>query len=299
MNTSKFKWVWTALITPFKEWDWINNGVDYDALESLLEIQVNSGVTWILLLWTTAESPTLRKSEWKEIVKFAIEKLDWRVNIMVNLWTYSTLSSLKNTRRYDDIEGIDAYLAVNPYYNKPTQTGLYKHFKTIADSTNRPVFIYNIEWRTGVNLQTETLLKIVKDCKNIIWVKESSWNLDQINDVIKKTEDDFLVLSWDDLMTYDLIKSWWDWVISVASNCIPKKIVEFTSLSLNWDKKAEELNNYYNEFFKKLFIQTNPLPAKTFLSERWIIKEEFRLPMCKMDEIEKKEFLNVVQRYNF
>ncbi len=299
MNTSKFKWVWTALITPFKEWDWIDNEIDYEALENLLEIQIRAGVTWVLLLWTTGENPTIWKKEWEEIVKFAIDKLKWKIKVMVNLWTYSTSKSLKNTRKFDKIKWIDAYLVVNPYYNKPTQTWLYKHFTTIANSTKTPIFLYNIKARTGVNLETETLLKISKDCKNVIWVKEASWDLEQIKDVINKTEKDFLVLSWDDSLTYDLVKNGWWWVVSVASNCIPKEVVNFVDLCLSCSPKAKELNNYYNEFFTKLFIQTNPLPAKTFLADKWLIEEEFRLPICKMDDNEKKIFLDVVKKYNF
>ena len=144
-----------------------------------------------------------------------------------------------------------------------------------------------------------TLLKIAKDCENVIWVKEASWDLWQIKDVINKTEKDFLVLSWDDSITYDLIKSWWDWVISVASNCIPKEVVNFVDLCISCSPKAKELNDYYNEFFTKLFIQTNPLPAKTFLADKWLIEEAFRLPICKIDNNEKKIFLDVVKKYNF
>lgn len=299
MNNTDLRWIWTALITPFKEGDGISNEIDFKSLEKLLEMQINAWVTWILLLWTTAESPTITKEEWEQIVKFSIKKLKWKVKIMVNLWTYSTKASLENIDRYDSIEWIDAYLAVNPYYSKPTQTWLYKHFKAIADSTKRPVFLYNIEWRTGVNLQTDTLLKIVDDCENVVWVKEASWNLDQMKEVIEKTPDDFLVLSWDDSLTYDLSKLWWDWIISVAWNCIPDQMVQFVKLCLAWDEKAGELNNYYKDFFKNLFIQTNPLPAKTFLAKKWIIKEEFRLPICRMDEKERNIFLDVLNNYNF
>ncbi len=299
MKTLKFKWVWTAIITPFKKGNWIDNDIDYEALENLLEMQLRWWVTWILILWTTWENPTLWKKESEEIVKFIINKLKWKIKIMVNIWTYSTYKSLKNTKNYDKIKWIDAYLAVNPYYNKPTQTWLYKHFKSIADSTKKPVFIYNVEWRTAINLETNTLLNILKDCKNVVWVKEASHNLKQIKEVINKTKKDFLVLSWDDVLTYDLIKAWWDWIISVASNCIPSEIVKFCELCLIWSHKSLELNNYYSDFFKKLFIQTNPLPAKTFLAEKWIIKEEFRLPMCRMNNEEKSIFLDIVKKYNF
>lgn len=299
MNNTNFSWLWTALVTPFKEWNWINNEIDFEALDRLLKMQIDWWVDWVLLLGTTAENPTLSKEEWIEIVKFAIKKLAWITKIMVNVWNYSTSSSLKNIETFDKIDWIDAYLIVNPYYNKPTQTWLYLHFTTLANFTEKPVVLYNIKWRTWVNLNTDTLLKIVSDSKNVIWVKEASWDLEQMKEVINKTNDDFLVFSWDDWLTYDLALAWWNWVISVASNLIPKEMKEFVDLCLEKNSEAEKLNEKYSEFFNKIFIQTNPLPAKTYLAEKWIIKEEFRLPMCKMDEKEKKEFLNFIKENNF
>ncbi len=299
METSTYRGLWTALVTPFKKGNGIDNDIDYKALEALLDMQVKWWVTWILLLGTTAENPTLTSKESKKIVKFAIKKLKWKCKVMVNIWTYSTLKSLENVKKFDKIKWIDAYLVVNPYYNKPTQTGLYEHFTTIANKTERLVVLYNIKGRTGVNLETETLVKIAEKCSNVIWVKEASWDLKQMEKVIKSTKEDFLVLSWDDWLTYDLSQIWWDWVISVASNCIPKKMTKFVKECLEKTEKAKELKKYYEEFFSKLFIQTNPLPAKTFLAEKWIIKEAFRLPMCKMDKTEKDKFLGVVGKYEF
>ena len=206
MDTSTYRGLWTALITPFKKGNGIDNDVDYKALEALLEMQVKWWVTWILLLGTTAESPTLTNKEWKKIVKFAIKKLKWKCKIMVNLWTYSTMKSLKNIKIFNKIKWIDAYLVVNPYYNKPTQTGLYKHFTTIAKSTAKPDVLYNIRGRTWINLETDTLLKIAEKCSNVIWEKEVSGNLKQMKDVIKKHQKDYIVLSWDDGLVYDLAK---------------------------------------------------------------------------------------------
>jgi 4-hydroxy-tetrahydrodipicolinate synthase len=299
MNTTQFRWLWTALITPFKEGDWIHNEIDYDALEKVLQMQIDGGVDWILLLGTTAERPTFTEEEEIELIKFAIKFIAWRTKIMVNAGTYSTMDSLKTISYLDELEWIDCYLVVNPYYNKPTQTWLKKHFITSAKATKRPIFLYNIQGRTWVNLETETLLEIIKEAQNIIWVKEASWNIEQIKEVIEKTPDDFLVLSWDDALTYDLAKLWWDWVISVASNCIPEKMKEFVDICLKWEEKASELNDEYSLFFDKLFIQTNPLPAKTFLATKGIIKEEFRLPICRMDSIERQKFLDIIENLPF
>lgn len=299
MDTKKFRGLWTALITPFKSWNWIDNEIDFDALDNLLEMQIKWWVNWVLLLWTTWENPTLTKQEWLEIVKSSINKLQWKLKVMVNVWTYSTKASLENIAEYEKIDWIDSYLVVNPYYNKPTQTWLFKHFTTIAKSTDKPVILYNIHWRTWVNLETNTLIEIISECPNIVWVKEASWNMLQMKEVIESTWDHFVVLSWDDSLTYELIKNWWDWVISVASNCKPKEIQEFVNLCLDWDRKSEELNENYKDFFSKLFIQTNPLPAKTYLAYKWIIEENFRLPMCEMDEIQRKEFLDFIKEKNF
>lgn len=292
------RWLWTALITPFKEGNWIDNQIDFDALDKLLDMQIDDWVTWVLLLWTTWENPTLSREEWLEIVKFAIKKLKWFTKIMVNVWTYSTQESIKNVKMFDEVDWIDAYLVVNPYYNKPTQTGLFKHFTTIAKSTSRSIILYNIKWRTWVNLETETLVNISNECSNVIWVKEASWDLEQMKQVISSTGKWFLVFSWDDWLTYDLCQNWGDWVISVASNCKPKEVCEFVKECLLKSPKAKELNKFYEEFFSKLFIQTNPLPAKTYLASKWIIKEEFRLPMCKMDDKEKEIFLSFIKNNN-
>lgn len=299
MKTENFRWVWTALVTPFKTWNGIDNKVDYKALDKLIDMQLKWWVDWILLLWTTAESPTITKKEGKKIVEFAIKKIAKKTKVMVNIWTYSTKESLKKLELFEEISWIDAYLVVNPYYNKPTQTGLFSHFTTIAKATKRPVVLYNIKWRTWVNLETSTLLKIASECKNVIWVKEASWDLAQIKEVIEKRPENFLVFSWEESLTYDLTKNWWDWVISVASNCIPALMKEFLDECLEKSQKASELQEKYLEFFNALFLQTNPLPAKTFLASKWIIKETFRLPLCPIDKEKREEFLNIVKKYNF
>jgi 4-hydroxy-tetrahydrodipicolinate synthase len=260
-------------------------------------MQIEGWIDGVLILWTTAENPTLSKEEWLEIVKFVINILKWKIKIMVNVWTYSTKSSIDNIKDFDKIEWIDAYLVVNPYYNKPTQTGLKKHFISCAESTLRDIILYNIEWRTSINLETSTLLDIIWECGNVVWVKEASWNMEQMKEVVEKTPDDFLVFSWDDALTYELIQNWWNWVISVASNIYPKMIKWFVDSCFNDKEEASDLNNIYSELFSKLFIQANPLPAKTYLASNWIIKEEFRLPMCRMDEKERDIFLDFIEKF--
>lgn len=294
METSHFRWTRTALITPFTQ----NDNIDWHSFDRLIDKQIQWWVTWILFLWTTGENPTLNNDETYKIVKRWISKIDWKCKVMVNAWTYCTKKSIENIYRYTAIDSIDGFLIVNPYYNKPTQEWLFRHFKAIADSTQKPIFIYNIKWRTGVNMETDTLVRLSKECSNIIWVKEASWDLNQIKDVINQTDKDFIVLSWDDGITLDLIKLWWDWVISVASNFIPEKISKLVNYWLKWDlNNANKLNNDLKEFFEWEFIQTNPLPIKTALSYIWLCQEIFRLPLCQMDKWPKSKWIKILKKY--
>jgi 4-hydroxy-tetrahydrodipicolinate synthase len=293
-NKESFSWTWTALVTPFDE----NDNIDFIAFDKLIERQIEWKIDWILFLWTTWENPTITDEEGFDIVSRWIEKIDWRCKVMVNVWTNCTKKTIKFINHISKIKFIDALLVVNPYYNKPTQMWLYSHFKTIADSTDLPIFIYNIKSRTWVNLETDTLLRLIKDCKNIIWVKEASCDINQIKDVINRTHEDFIVLSWDDWITFDLIKNGWDWVISVASNFLPYDVSDFVKYWLKWDfDMAEKLNNKLLEFFEWQFIQTNPIPIKTALAYIWLIKEQFRLPMCQMDPEFKNKWLDIVRKY--
>ncbi|MDP2104130.1 MAG: 4-hydroxy-tetrahydrodipicolinate synthase [Candidatus Gracilibacteria bacterium] len=299
MNHEPFGGLWTALVTPFEEGDGVQNDIDYTALTGLIERQIQGGVDGILLLGTTAENPTLTREEGYDIVTFAIEKIRARTNVMVNIGNYSTGDSLENLRQYDRVDGIDAYLIVNPYYNKPTQEGLYRHFTTLADATRRPVFLYNIRGRTCVNLETDTLRRIVDHSPNVVGVKEASGDLAQMQEVIQCMPTDFTVLSGDDSLTYDLTQIEGDGVISVTSNCLPGEMKEFVDECLERTQKAQELNIKYRELFANMFLQTNPLPAKTYLAHKGLIHETFRLPMCPMDMAKREEFLDFIAQNEY
>ena len=189
-------------------------------------------------------------------------------------------------------------LLVNPYYNKPTQKGLYLHFKAIADSVSVPCILYNIKGRTGVNLETETLLRLEAECPNIVAVKEASGSIDQMSCVIRTTEDDFSVLSGDDNLTLDLIRKGGDGVISVASNLFPSEMVKMTHAALNGDfETAEKYNDWFSEFFKVCFVETNPIPIKTAMAKAGYCKEIFRLPLCTLEKEEHRTHLfSVIDR---
>lgn len=294
MDTKQFRWAWTALVTPFNE----DGSIDWEAFDNLVEMQVIWWVTWILLLGTTWENPSLTAQESVDIVTRWVEKIAGRCKIMVNTWTNDTNKSIVATKKIAELWWIDAILIVNPYYNKPTQKWLYMHFKAVANAISLPVFVYNIKWRTWVNLETDTLLRLVGDCKNIVWVKEASGDMDQIKDVIRRSPDDFIVLSWDDDLTLSLIQEGGDGVISVASNFLPRQISDFVNFALQNDSKAEEMKWELKAFFQWEFIQTNPLPIKAALAYTWHIKEVYRLPMCPMDESERNKWIEIVQKYS-
>lgn len=285
MNKKKLQGVWTALITPFNK----NEKVDYVSLEKLIIYQLKAGVKGILINGTTGESPTLEDDEVEKMISFAKEKIDGKCFLMVGTGTNNTKKSIEKTIRATKA-GADLILLVNPYYNKPTQNGLYLHFKVIAKSTHLPVIIYNIKGRTAVNLETETLFKLAREVKNIIGVKEASGDLEQIKEVCEKRSKDFVVFSGDDNITNKVILDFGaDGVISVASNVVPKKIVEMVDASLENNKnKANKLNDNLKELFSVLFIETNPIPVKYIASRMGFCKNIFRLPMCPISAKNKK-----------
>lgn len=293
MQYRDFSGAWTALVTPFSP----DTSIDYEAFERLLNHQLSWWIDGVLLLGTTAEAPTLTTEEKRQIVDFAIKKIAGRCKIMVNVGTNCTRESLENVAYYDTISGIDAYLVVNPYYNKPTQTGLFEHFKIIASSTQKPIFVYNIRWRTGVNLETETLIKLLEVCPNILWVKEASGDMAQIKEVIKRTQGRSIVLSGDDWLTADVLREWGHGVISVASNLFPQEVTRMVHFGISSDfENMQKLHDILLPFFDGQFIQTNPLPIKTSLEWSGLLGiAKFRLPLCSMDSDEKQIWSNIYQ----
>jgi len=235
MNKKKIQGVWTALITPFNK----NEKIDYVSLEKLVISQVKAGVKGILINGTTGESPTLDDNEVIEMIKFVKKKIDKKCFLMVGSGTNNTKKSIKKTIQVTKA-GADIILLVTPYYNKPTQEGLYLHFKAIAQSTHLPIIIYNIKGRTAVNLETETLFRLVKEVKNIIGVKEASGDLAQISEVCQKRPKNFTVFSGDDNIANQIILDFKaDGVISVASNIIPKEMTEMVHESLKNNQKKQ------------------------------------------------------------
>jgi len=289
-----FKGVYTAIVTPFTD----DGDVDYDSLHDLIEFQIKNDVSGIVPCGTTGESPTLSHDEQDKVIDFTVKQVKGRVKVIAGTGSNCTSEAVRATKFAESAKA-DGALIVSPYYNKPTQKGLYLHFKEIADSVNIPIIVYNIKGRTAVNIETSTLVKLMSDCKNIIAVKEASGDIEQMKEVIKNSKEDFCVLSGDDNMTLDLIKEGGDGVISVASNIIPKEMSEMVDNALLGKmERAREIEKTLDKFFKVLFIETNPLPIKTALSMQERCKEVFRLPMCTMEQNNKEELKKVLKDLN-
>ena len=294
ITSEKLKGVWTALVTPFTK----DESIDWQAFEKMIKKQLEAKVTGILLSGTTGESPTITEAECVEMIKKAKGLIGNQCLIMVGSGTNSTKKSIEKTKIARDA-GADVVLLVNPYYNKPTQQGLYLHFKAIADSTDLPVVLYNIKGRTGVNLETSTLVKIVNDTENVLGAKEASGDLEQIKSVCEQKLNNFVVLSGDDGITFKIIKDYGvNGLISVASNVVPGKMVNMVSSLLNGQiENAEKINNELENLFKVLFIETNPIPIKYANFEMKLCENVYRLPMCEISkehgEIVKKELENL------
>src|SRR3989338_5486013 len=289
-----FRGVYTAIITPFTP----EGEVDEEALGNLIEFQIKNRIDGIVPCGTTGESPTLSHDEQDKVIEFVIKKVSGRVPVIAGAGSNSTAEAIRLSQQAENA-GADAVLQVNPYYNKPTQKGLYLHFRAIADSVRIPVIVYNIKGRTAVNVETATLAKLMRDCKNIAAVKEASGDLNQMKDVIKCAKPGFAVLSGDDNMTLDLIKAGGDGVISVASNLVPGMIADMVHAALDGKmKEAEEMNKKLDPLFMACFIETNPIPIKTSLAMKGMCSESFRLPMCTMEQDNREKLKNVLNVMN-
>lgn len=271
----RFKGMGVALITPFKE----DGSVDYPALMRMVDHLVQNGADFLCVLGTTAETPTLTTEEKREITRLVVERVNGRIPIILGCGgnnTQAVIDSLKN----DDFTGIDAILSVVPYYNKPSQEGIYQHYKAIAESTDLPIVLYNVPGRTGVNMTAETTLRIARDFKNVIAIKEASGNITQMDDIIKNKPENFDVISGDDGITFPLITLGAVGVISVIGNAFPKEFSRMTRLALQGDyANALKIHHSFTELFSLLFVDGNPAGVKAMLNAMGMIENRLRLPL--------------------
>lgn len=268
----------TALVTPFDP----QGALDEPALRALIDFQVESGVSALVPCGTTGESPTLNYDEHNRVIDIVIEQVKGRVPVIAGTGSNSTDEAIALTRHAREA-GADYSLQVAPYYNKPTQRGFYEHFLAIADAVDMPLIVYNIPGRTGKNIETDTLMRLAEH-KNIVGVKEASGDFAQIMDVLLRRPKNFCVLSGDDNLTFPIIALGGEGVISVASNIIPKALSDMVNLALrgSWEE-ARRCHYQLLPLFKALFLETNPIPIKTALAMKGMIKEVFRLPLCAME----------------
>ncbi|GBC88665.1 4-hydroxy-tetrahydrodipicolinate synthase [bacterium HR13] len=282
-----------ALITPFKDGE-----VDYASLDQLIEFHINNHTDALVVCGTTGESATLTFEEHEKVVEYVVKKAGGRIKVIAGTGANATHEAIELTTHAKRV-GADACLSVVPYYNKPTQEGLYRHFKTIADEVDIPIIIYNIPSRTGVEIAPETIYRLAKDCPNIVGSKESTPNMDRISELIKLLGDNFTILSGDDSLTLPMMALGAKGVISVANNIMPREVKNMVDYALRGDfKRAMELHYYLFDLFKILFIETNPIPVKTACWALGMCEKEFRLPLCEMKPENERKLIETLKKYN-
>ncbi|HEX9420934.1 MAG TPA: 4-hydroxy-tetrahydrodipicolinate synthase [Methylomirabilota bacterium] len=266
-----------ALVTPFR-----GGKVDEAKLKELVEMHVAQGTDGIVPCGTTGESPTLSHDEHRRVVEIVVEAARKRLHVIAGTGSNATSEAIELTTHAKKA-GAAGALVVNPYYNKPTQEGLYRHFRAVADAVDIPILAYNIASRTAINVETDTLVRLVKDCPNIVGVKEASGSLDQMTQVILACGPDFSVLSGDDNLTLPLMSVGGRGVISVIANIVPRETAEMTHAALAGDwKLARELHLKLFPLARAAFMETNPIPVKEAMGMMGMLEPEFRLPMCPM-----------------
>lgn len=275
MARINLKGMGVALITPFRQ----DKTIDYDALARLLEYQIKNGVDYLVVLGTTAETATLDPDERKAVRDFIVERVAGRVPLVIGIGGNNTMA-IVNELKSTDLSPYSAILSVVPYYNKPSQEGIYQHYKAIATAAPIPVILYNVPGRTGVNMTAETTLRLAEEFDNIIGIKEASGNISQMDDIIKNKRDDFMVISGDDGITFPLITLGAVGVISVIGNAFPREFSRMVRLALNGDfEKALQIHHRFTELFSLLFVDGNPAGVKCLLNAMGFIENELRLPL--------------------
>lgn len=286
-----FKGSFVAIVTPFK-----SGKIDEKAYADLIEFQIREGTQGIVPCGTTGESATLTHQEHERVVELTVEIVNKRIPVIAGTGSNSTSEAIMLTRHAKDA-GADAALLITPYYNKPTQEGLYQHYKAIAESVNMPQFMYNVPGRTGVNMLPETVARLSK-VKNIIGIKEATGDMRQVSDVIALCGENFIVLSGDDFTTFPLLTVGGKGVISVTANIAPRDVAdmcnEFFKGNIN---KAKELHYKMRQLNDAMFYETNPIPVKTALSLMGKVSGEMRLPLYQMSEKNLERLKGVMKGY--
>jgi 4-hydroxy-tetrahydrodipicolinate synthase len=267
-----------ALVTPFKA----NLEIDYDALGKVIDFVIKDGVEYVVTLGTTGETPTLRKEEKKDLVQFTYDRVDGRVPVVVGIGGNNTLEVVKEMEELP-LEKAIAILSASPYYSKPSQEGLFQHYKNLAEATSKPIMLYNVPGRTGRNLNAETILRLAKEVDNIAGIKEAGGDMAQCMHVLRDKPADFLVVSGDDALTLPQVACGMEGVISVAANSFPKLFSEMVRCALKSDfKSAKVLNDKLIAGYELLFAENNPAGVKAAMAELGLLDNYLRLPLVPL-----------------
>jgi 4-hydroxy-tetrahydrodipicolinate synthase len=269
----------TALITPFK-----NGALDIEGLRANIKFQLSAGVSGVLVCGSTGEAPNLLEEEWQEVVKVAVAEAGGKTKVLAGAGTNSTEKSIKQVKKAEEL-GVDGVLIVAPYYNKPTQEGLYRHFRACAEATKLPVIIYNIPPRSVVNVLPVTVERLAKDCSNIMAVKEASGSIDQASEIVVRCGERVFVLSGDDSLTLPILAVGGKGVISVVSNIVPSDVEQMVQDYLAG--RVNEARQKHLKLFllvKALFVETNPIPVKAAMNMLGMAAGELRLPLCALSK---------------
>jgi 4-hydroxy-tetrahydrodipicolinate synthase len=286
-----FKGSIVAIVTPFRD-----GKVDERALEELVEWHISEGTNAIVPVGTTGESATLNYEEHYRVIEIVVNKVNKRIPVIAGTGANSTEETIMMTKEAEKL-GADGALLVAPYYNKPTQEGIYRHYRTVADSVSLPLVLYNVPSRTAINITPETVARLA-EIENIVAIKEASGNMRQVSDIIRLCGDKITVLSGDDFTTFPLLMLGGKGVISVTANVMPKKVSEMCRLCEEGRiDEARDIHYYLEPLNAAMFLETNPIPVKTALAMMGKIKEEMRLPLCEMSEKNKEKLHSVMKDY--
>ncbi len=288
-----FRGTFTALVTPFRD-----GTIDENAYEQLIEWQIESEVAGIVPVGTTGESPTLDHAEHNRVIELAVRSARGRCKVIAGTGSNSTAEAIALTQEAEKV-GADAALLVAPYYNKPSQEGLFRHFKAIADSTGLPLVLYSIPGRCGIEIGVETVRRLAEKCPNIVAIKESGGSVERVNALRAVLPGEFDILSGDDFITLAFMAAGGRGVVSVASNIMPREVVQMVRAFTNGEiETAQKLHAKLYPLFRDLFIEPNPVPIKTALGWAGRISPEVRLPLCEMSEANQQKLLATLRNLN-
>jgi 4-hydroxy-tetrahydrodipicolinate synthase len=288
-----FQGSFVAMVTPFR-----NGKVDEAKLRELVELHVANGTDGLIPCGTTGESPSLHHDEHRRVVEIVVEAARGRIRVVAGTGSNSTAEAIDLTK-HAERAGAAGALVVNPYYNKPTQEGLYRHFRAVAESVAIPILVYNIQSRTAVNVETDTMARLARDVRNIVGVKEASGSLDQMSQVIAACGPDFSVLSGDDNITLPLLAIGGSGVVSVIANIVPRETADLVHAALDGDwKRARDLHYRLFPLARAAFLETNPIPIKEAMAMAGMIEPEFRLPMCRMSDANREKLRAILKPYS-